>query len=756
MTEATREIFWNIGDYGYILYGLLIPLAAILGYSIYKRYRMWSLGQPDNRFDKPLTRIKTFASTSVLDGFLHRRFLKDPYPGLMHLLIFWGCIVFLLGAFIDFVTHYGITSAIQGEVGEVAHVHGLSGYYYLGLSFAVDVLGIAVIVGGLMAIFRRYIQKPSRLDNKPENAIALSLIMVIVLTGFIVEGMRIAYFANNPSEFAVIYPGLGNYNTSWDVWSPGGWVFSKMFLSASESGLALSHMALWWFHTILSLGAIIYVALSWSSLAHIVVGPFNVLFRSSRPKGALALVQLEDSETFGVSKINGFTWKQLLDLDACTRCGRCQDNCPAHLSGKALSPKKLIQDLKTHWLAESTKLMAAKMTANKKNGSTTSEGDKQPQSVPLKKRVLNILDQITFVTVPAIMSKMLKSWGKTSANGEKPEVSMIGGVITPEVIWDCTTCRACMEVCPMFIEHIDKIIDMRRNLVLEQAEMPETAEMALRCIEERGHTCKGTTACRLDWCADIEGAKVMAQDSDVEILYFVGCSAALEDRNMKVSAAFGKILNAAGVNFGVLGEEESCCGDPARRIGNEYLFQLQAMKNIEVFKKYNVKRIVVTCPHGYNMLKNEYPQFGGEFEVVHHSQYIVELIKQGRLKLKENIAEKITYHDACYLGRHNNVYDEPRQVLNSIHGIQFREMERNRSRSFCCGAGGGHMWIEENVGTRISVMRTEQALDTESSVVATACPFCLQMFEDAIKAKEASEKIRAQDIAELVAKAIEK
>ena len=252
----------------------------------------------------------------------------------------------------------------------------------------------------------------------------------------------------------------------------------------------------------------------------------------------------------------------------------------------------------------------------------------------------------------------------------------------------------------------------------------------------------------------IEGAKLLADDSNVEIVYFVGCSAALEDRNMKVSKAFGKILRAANVNFGILGEEESCCGDPARRIGNEYLFQMQAMKNIETLKKYNIKRIVVTCPHGYNCLKNEYPQFGGEFEVIHHSQYIAELISQGRLKLKNNLDKAITYHDGCYLGRHNSVYNEPRTVINALPGVQFKEMARHGNKSFCCGAGGGHMWMEEKTGVRISEMRTEQALETNSNVVATACPFCLQMFEDAIKAKQASEKIKPLDIAELVALAI--
>ena len=699
--EATREIYWNI-DYGFIIYFLIIPVLAAIGYGIYKRYRLWRLGQPENRCMNPVQCIWAFIKTGIVDGLIHRRFFRDPYPGLMHFLIFWGAIIFLLATAIDSITHYTVSKEIDGT-----HLHGMWGNTYLYFSLFVDIFGILALIGIAIAAYRRYILRPDRLDNKPENAIAIGLFSLIVLSGFIVEGLRIAYFTADPSEFAVIYPALGNYDPSWGAWSPGGWIFARLFAGASLGGLQVGHTVMWWLHTLIAFGAIIYVSLTWSTLAHIVVGPFNVLFRSSRPKGALAPMDLEEAETFGVDKITGFTWKQLFDLDACTRCGRCQDNCPAYLSGKALSPKKLIQDLKTHWLEVGPQLLAQ------------------------------------------------KGKGEDGGNGSNPEINMIGDVITPEVIWDCTTCRACQEACPMFIEHIDKIIDMRRNLVLEQAEMPETAEMALRCIEERGHTCKGTTATRMDWCSEIGGAKLLSEDSNVDILYYVGCSAALEDRNMKVSAAFGKILKAAGVNYGVLGEEESCCGDPARRMGNEYLFQMQATKNIETFKRYGVKKIVVTCPHGYNMIKNEYPQFGGDFEVLHHSQYIAELINNGRLKLKKSVAEKITYHDGCYLGRHNDVYSEPRQVVKSIPGIQLKEMGRRRSKSFCCGAGGGHMWMEETVGTRISEMRTDEAMKTEASVLATACPFCLQMFEDAIKAKEASESIRALDIAELVAQAIE-
>ena len=688
---ATREIFWNV-DYGFIIYFLIIPVVIALAYGIYQRYRLWRVGQPDSRLDNLPQQILTFAVTGVVDGLVHRRFLREPYPGLIHFFIFWGALFFLLAAFLDFFSHY-IFEFMQGAI-------------YLGISFSVDVLGIGLLIGVVFATYRRYIQKPDRLDNKPENAIAIALIFVIVITGYFIEGLRIAYFTANPEIFEEIYPAIGPYDPSWAIWSPGGWVFAKIFSGISSGGLLLAHRSLWWFHTILALGAIAYVAVTWTMLAHIVVAPFNVLFRSSRPKGALAPVNLEEAETFGVDKISGFTWKQLFDLDACTRCGRCQDVCPAYLSGKALSPKKMIQDLKQHWLNVGPGLVKAKADGN-------------------------------------------------SGNPGENSISMIGDVITAEIIWDCTTCRACQEVCPVFIEHIDKIVDMRRNLVLEQAEMPETAEIALRCIEERGHTCKGTTACRIDWYSDIGGAKLLSEDQDIEILYFVGCSAALEDRNMKVSAVFGRILQAAGVKFGVLGEQESCCGEPARRMGNEYLFQMQAMKNIETFKRYGVKKIVVSCPHGYNTLKNEYPQFGGEFEVVHHSQFIAELIKQGRLKLKNGIVQKITYHDACYLGRHNDVYNEPRQVVAAIPGAQFTEMERHRNRSFCCGAGGGHMWMEETIGTRISEMRTDQALATKASVIATACPFCLQMFEDAIKAKEASDSLKAMDIAELVAGAIE-
>jgi len=291
-------------------------------------------------------------------------------------------------------------------------------------------------------------------------------------------------------------------------------------------------------------------------------------------------------------------------------------------------------------------------------------------------------------------------------NGQNPSPSMIGDVITEDMIWDCTTCRACQEQCPVFVEHIDKIIDMRRNLILEKAKMPETAQMALTCLEQRGHPCKGTVCTRIDWTGLAEGIdiKTMAEDSDVEILFWVGCVGALMDSNMKAIASMACVLKAAGIKFGILGHEESCCGDPARRMGNEYLYQMQAQKNIETFKQYGVKRIVTCCPHCFNTLKNEYPQFGGEFEVIHHTQLIAELIKEGRLRLSNGTGKTIAYHDSCYLGRYNDIYREPRSILKAIPGTRVVELKPSGRKAFCCGAGGsaitGPRWWEGSQGWR--------------------------------------------------------
>lgn len=688
----SREIFGNI-QFGEILYLLGAIVIGILIYATYRRYKLWRLGRPDNRFDHLGKRIWIFIVTGVVDGIVHRKLFgvadnlghrpfsvkdflpKEFYPGIAHLLIFVGCIVLILGAFLDFISHY--------------FFHFMYGGFYLGYSVVTDIFGILVLVGVILAIIRRYVQKPDRLDSKFDDLIALLLIMAVVVTGFIVEGVRIA-----ATELQT--------NPDWAPWSPGGYVIALALSGLSQGTLLIWHRVWWWLHMVIAFGAIAYVCLYWNKLWHIIVSPINVFFRNLEPRGALVAIDIEATETFGASKIEDFTWKHLMDLDACTQCGRCQDNCPAYLSGKPLSPKKVIQDLKANLLERAPILLKSKSNGDKDNPGTDTR-------------------------------------------------TMIGEVILEDEIWNCTTCFACQEVCPVWIEPMVKIIEMRRNLVLEQASIPETGEGALRSIEARGHPWRGTTLSRTDWAEGLD-VKTLAEDSDIDILFWVGCTEALEERSLKVAQATVKILKLAGINFGILGTEETCCGDPARRLGNEYLFQLQAQGNIELFKNYGIKKIVTACPHCYNTLKHEYPQFGGEFEVIHHSELIAQLLQEDKLRIIKGSSGVVTYHDSCYLGRYNNIYEPPRQILNSMPDVTLVEMERNRERVFCCGAGGGHLWLEEQKkGERINEMRTEQAMAVKAKLIATACPYCLQMFEDGIKSKEAEESLKVMDIAELVA-----
>jgi Fe-S oxidoreductase/nitrate reductase gamma subunit len=692
--EASREIFWNIGIIGpAILYPLGFLSMAVLIYTVYRRYSLWMIGKPDNRLDNPGKRIKNFIVTGIVEGLFHKRIFREPYPGIMHFCIFAGACLLLLGTVLDVIDHYII--------------HFMEGNVYLGVSFGADLGGALMIIGAILATMRRYIQKPERLNSVFDDALFLIFIYVIVLTGFFLEGFRmlsaLPHGLSQPEYYS---------HPEWSVWSFGGYWVASLFSGLSEGARVITYSILWWFHAILSVSVIIYISWIFSKATHILISPVNVFFKTSRANGELAPINLEAAESYGVGKVENYTWKQLFDLDACTNCGRCEDRCPAHLSGKPLSPRKLVQDLKSHWLEQGDALIRAKKADKDVAGATAAVADVKENSV-----------------------------------------SMIGGIIEEDVLWSCTTCRACQEICPVYVEHIDKIIDMRRNLVLEQAKMPDTGEAILKCIETRGHSCRGTTATRTDWALGLD-VKVLADDKNVDLIYWVGCAAALEDRNMKVARATAMVLKDAGVNFAILGLEEVCCGEPARRLGNEYLFQVQAAKNIELFKKYNVKKIVASCPHCFNTIKNEYPQFGGEFEVVHHSQLINELMRQGKINVDSGNNGKITYHDSCYLGRHNNIYQQPREVIRKVSGSAVIEMDNSGNNGFCCGGGGGRFWMEERIGKRISEMRIDQAIESGAGMVASACPYCLQMFEDAIKAREASETLKALDIVEIVAAAL--
>lgn len=467
---------------------------------------------------------------------------------------------------------------------------------------------------------------------------------------------------------------------------------SNIFMGNSVSSVEIAHTGFFWAHWSIVLFVLVFIA--YSRYMHLVVAPFNILLRYPRPKGALRPINLDTAEIFGTPKITDFTWKQLLDCYACVICGYCQDACPAYASDTPLNPKKVIQDLKNHLLAVGPDLVIGKVEADK--------------------------------------------LGK----------SMIGDVIIEDEIWACTTCHACQEACPVYVEHVDKIIDMRRNLVMEKASIPKTAESALRSIEDRGHPWRGTTLTRTDWTEGLD-IKILAKDSDVDFLYWVGCTEALEERSKKVAQATAKLLKQAGIKFGILGAEESCCGEPARRLGNEYLFHIQAENNIKLFQQYKIKKIVTACPHCYNTIKNEYPQFGGEFEVIHHTELIVDLLEQGRLSLTNSNGGLVTYHDPCYLGRYNDIYEPPRKVLSNIAVVKLAEMEKNRRNGFCCGGGGGRMWLEEP-DPKICTLRIEQALKTKAQIIATACPFCLQMLEEGMKTTTIEKPPKVMDIAELV------
>ncbi len=668
---ASRQLYWNIHGHDFI-YLLFLVALIVFGYGFYRQYKLWRLGLPEKRTDDLPTRIYNV----LVHTMGHRRILREGYAGSMHAFIFYSFVIFVIGTAVV---------ALQADLGLEIY----KGSLYLWLSLLLDLGGLAAIIGILLAYYRRYAQKPERLDTGPDDGYSLHLILLIIISGFILEGLRIAATGD-----------------PWSAWSPVGMVIGKLLNGLSPGTLSGVHVFFWWAHLLLAFGFIAY--LPYSKLLHIVTTPLNQFFSTLNPKGALTGIDFEneDLENYGVSRLEHFTWKQLFDTAACTRCGRCQDNCPAYLTEKPLSPKEMTQDLKAY-LEE---------YGAKKETVSTGTGE-----------------EVT---------------AETAATEEK---SLVGDVFSEDTIWSCTTCRACQEQCPALVEHIDKTIGMRRHLVLEESRFPPEVQTVFRNLENNSNPWGVGFADRARWAEGL-GVKVLAEDSDVDILYWPGCAGAFDDRNKKVATAVVKVLQAAGVNFGILGTEEKCCGDSARRIGNEYLFQMTAEENIETIKSYGIKMIVTHCPHCFNTLKNEYPEFGADFEVVHHTQYIAELIDTGALSISKPVGLEVTYHDSCYLGRYNDEYAAPRHVIARLGG-KIKEMEKNKNRSFCCGAGGGRMWMEETLGTRINEERTRQAVATGADTVVTNCPFCLTMIEDGLKTYE-DKDIKTFDIAELVVKVL--
>ena len=447
-----------------------------------------------------------------------------------------------------------------------------------------------------------------------------------------------------------------------------------------------------WTHMLLVLGFAVYIPRS-KHLHIVAAGPNTFLKHLDRAK-AMTPINFEDETVtqYGLAKASDFAWKDALDYYSCTECGRCQDLCPAHNTQKPLSPKMLVLDLKENLYRNKEQMLA----------------------------------------------------------GQYDQVSpIIDENITEDVIWACTSCRACEVACPVFIEHTDKIYGIRRNLVMMESKFPAEVQTVFKNMETNASPWAFAPSDRANWAEGLN-VRTMAEDSNVDILLWVGCAGSFDDRNKKVLRAFASLLKKAGIKFSILGTEEQCTGDPARRIGNEYLFQTLAKINIETLNRYSVKKIVTACPHCFNTLKNEYKDFGGTYEVIHHSQFIAQMISSGKIKPTKSVDETITFHDSCYLGRWNGVYEQPSSVLGAIPAARLVEMKSNHDQSMCCGAGGGRMWMEEKIGARINVKRTEQALDTKAGVIASSCPFCMTMMSDGVKTKEMQDKVRVMDIAELV------
>ncbi len=640
---------------------LLFVVAVVFLYGFYRRSRLWLIGKKENRTDRPQERLLSIWAYVV--G--HKRMLKDAYPGWMHLFIFYG---FLIPFVIIVITQANFT---------------LPDSLALPLSLFFDLVGALGIVGLILAFYRRYVKKPDNLtyDTTVGNLIALLFLLGIFGLGFCVEGLRIAR----------TQPG-------WAGWTPIGWVFSQFFSGMGDANQILLHRLLWRLHLFLVLGFVAFIP--YSRMLHIFTGPANVYMRQLTSKGALPPIRdFETAETFGASKLEDLTWKQLFDMDACTRCGRCLDHCPAYQSGKPLAPKKNWDSIRAH--------MEEKGALIRKGKDPEAEGGKK----------------------------------------------LIGDVISEDVIWACTNCLACAMVCPVFIPCMDKFLEMRRYLVLMESRFPSEVQLVFRNMENNNNPWGVGSGLRADWAKGLE-LKTLAEDGEVDFLFWVGCAGSFDDRNKRVATSLVKTMRASGAKFSFLGTEEGCCGDSARRIGNEYLYQTLVQANIEVLKNYGVKKILTMCPHCFNTLKNEYPQFGGNYEVMHYTEFLADALTSGKLKLTKPIDKAVTYHDSCYLGRGNEIYEAPRTILRAIPGLRLVEMERSGVRSFCCGAGGGRMWMEEKIGTRINQMRTEQAVQTKAESVGTACPYCLTMLGDGIKEKGLEESMTSFDLSELVEKAM--
>ncbi|MGE7853256.1 heterodisulfide reductase-related iron-sulfur binding cluster [Bacillus paramycoides] len=638
--------------------------------------------------------------------FGQKKLLKDKKSGIIHVMFFYGFILVQFGA-IDFVWK-GLAPGSHLPLGPL----------YPAFTFFQEIVTLVILIAVFWAFHRRYVEKLVRLKRNFKSGLVLIFIGGLMLSVLLGNGMGIIWHGE---EF------------SWS--EPIASVIAYVFSGVNETVAISVFYFSWWVHLLILLTFLVYVPQS--KHAHLIAGPVNVFFGRLSNPGKLEKIDFEDEtqETFGVGKIEDFRQNQLVDLYACVECGRCTNMCPATGTGKMLSPMDLILKLRDH--------------LTDKGAAVTSKAPWVPV--------------VAFNNTQGNQLAMMaagKGQQESAATALAYDPSLIGDVITEEEIWACTTCRNCEDQCPVMNEHVDKIIDLRRYLVLTEGKMDAEAQRAMTNIERQGNPWGLNRKERETWRQGDDEVTVPTvkekskAGEEFEYLFWVGSMGSYDNRSQKISISFAKLMNEAGISFAILGNKEKNSGDTPRRLGNEFVFQEMATKNIEEFEKAGVKKIVTIDPHAYNTFKNEYPDFGLQAEVYHHTELLAQWVKEGRLKPVHPIEETVTYHDSCYLGRYNEVYEAPRDILKAIPGVNLVEMARNRETGMCCGAGGGLMWMEETTGSRINVARTEQALAAKPSIIGTGCPYCLTMISDGTKAKEVEEQVQTLDVTEILERSV--
>lgn len=686
----------------------LIAFFLVLAYGlylfanvVYSRYLFIKLGKKPDVKDDFGARFNLMLDNVVF----HKKLLKDKKSGIMHVVMFYGFILLQFGA-IELILK-GLANGFELPFGS-AHKY---------FSLMQEITTFLILAAVSYAFYRRYVEKLKRLKRGFKSGIVLLFISALMASVLLSLAFEQVWFGHEASGF-----------------TPISSVIAMLFSGIGSNVAAVLFYVFWWMHLLILLAFMVYVPQS--KHAHLLFAPVNVWFKKLDPPGKLSTINFEDEtqEVFGVGKIEDFTQTQLIDLYACVECGRCTNMCPASGTGKMLSPMDLIVKMRDH--------------LTEKGASITSRTPWMPSFAFTETAANQIALQASEVAATA---------EETVKKPFEYSINLIGDVITEQELWACTTCRNCEDQCPVMNEHVDKIIDMRRYLVMTEGSMPAEAQRALSNIERQGNPWGINRKDRLKWTEGLDGQYVVPTVKDTEefeYLFWVGSMGSFDNRSQKITHAFVKLIHEAGITFAILGNEEKNSGDTARRIGNEFLFQQLAQENIALFEAYGVKKIVTCDPHAFNTFKNEYPEFGLQAEVYHHSELLTQWIKEGRLKPTKEVKERITYHDSCYLGRYNEIYDKPRQILEAIPGVEIVEMKRSGCDSMCCGAGGGLMWMEEHEGTRVNVARTEQALEVKPTAIASACPYCLTMMNDGVKMKEVEDQVKTRDVAEILADAI--